>query len=189
VLRHSTTSIIHRSEETPMRRSNLWTIALLALATALAGCAPFVSRMSPSGEMLRAPNDSVVVAYEAGRRAAMKANRGRATEYAGWLAAPAGFVAAHVTHADWMRAATAIAVSGTSVVMAYRQSKRPALQAPDSMRIVLGSDRMWDAYRRGFQYEADSRRSTALTRASASAGGTILSYGIAPLITKTDTRP
>ena len=119
----------------------------------------------------------------------MKSQRGRATEVAGWLAAPAGYAAGRVTHANWMQAATAIVISGSSVAVAYRHRNKPALQAPDSMRTVLGSDRMWEAYRRGFEFEVESRRSTELTRASTSAGGTILSYGIAPLITKSSTRP
>lgn len=173
-----------------MRRS-LSTFILFALAANLSGCLamPFASRTAASGELLQAPNDSVVVAYEAGRRAAMRSQRGRGTEVAGWLATPAGFAVGLVTHADWARAATAIVLSGSSVAVAYHRRNKPALQAPDSMRTVLGSDRMWDAYRRGFEYETASRRSTELIRASTSAGGTILSYGIAPLFTKSNTRP
>jgi hypothetical protein len=173
-----------------MRRS-LWTLTLLALATNLDGCLA-QSAMSPgraSDQMLRAPSDSVVVAYEAGRRAAMRAQRGRTTEVVGWLAAPAGFLAGHVAHAGWVQAVTAIAISSSTLATAYHQRSRPALQAPDSMRTVLGSDRMWDAYRRGFQSEVENKRSTELTRASLSTGGTILSYGIAPLISRPASRP
>jgi len=172
-----------------MRRSR-WTLTLLALGASLEGCLAqsFVPR-SPASEMVRAPNDSIVVAYEAGRRAAMKAQRGRATEVVGWLAIPVGFLAGQVTHAGWVQGATAIGISASTLVTAYRQSSRPALQAPDSMRTVLGSERVWDAYRRGFQLEVESKRSTALTRASLSAGGTILSYGIAPLISGSGSRP
>jgi hypothetical protein len=169
-------------------RSALSTLTIATFALSLSACLsqPLVhARLST--EEIAAPSDSVVLAYEAGRRDAGATKTRGASNVVSWLAFPAGVLAAKATGADWMRAATALAVSAGSVGVAYHRRTHAAITPPDSLRTRWSRDpRIWDAYRRGYQSEVVRDRRTDLNRASEAAGGTILSYGVAPLFTKSN---
>jgi hypothetical protein len=169
-------------------RTTLSTLMIATVTLGLSAClSQPLARARLSTEDIGAPSDSVVLAYEAGRRdAGVTKTRGGANVVS-WLAFPAGVLAAKATGADWMRAATALAVSTASVGVAYHRRTHAAINPPDSLRARWSRDpRIWDAYRRGYQAEVVRDRRTDLNRASEAAGGTILSYGVAPLFTKSN---
>lgn len=173
-------------------RTALSTLIFSALATSLGGCLaqPLSSHNAASSDVGGTPTDSVVAAYEAGRQDATTSKRRGGIDIVSWLAFPAGVLAARATGAEWMRAVTALTISGGSVAVAYQRRARTVVNPPDSMRTRwLADDRMWDAYRRGYQVESARGRRADFARASESAGGTILSYGVAPLLTRSSSRP
>ena len=169
-----------------MMRTALSTLLISAVALNLTAClAQPLARTKFAAEDLGAPGDSVVLAYEAGRRDASAVKSPSRVNVLSWLAFPAGLLASRATGADWMRAATAVTISVSSVGVAYHRRAHATVNPPDSLRMHWAADqRIWDAYRRGYQSEVLRGRRSDLSRASEAAGGTILSYGVAPLFSK-----
>lgn len=168
-------------------RTALSTLMIPAFALSLSACLSQPLASTRLAEDLGTPGDSVVMAYEAGRRDASAVKSPRGVNVLSWLAFPAGLLASRATGADWMRAATAVTISASSVGIAYHRRTHAKVTPPDSLRMRWMADsRMWDAYRRGYQSEVLRGRRTDLNRASEAAGGTILSYGVAPLFSKSN---
>jgi hypothetical protein len=165
-------------------RGHAWRARHLAAAiitpVVLAGCAPaYVPALSSSPGLL-APADSGTLAYETGRRDALRVSGRSWVGELSLVGLTIGVLGARSTNELWVLPATMVTVSGGAALWAYRETRRPVPLPPDSMRAryALHDGVLWTRYQQGFHDEiVQQRRAHFVTRAR-SAVMTAVLYGV-----------
>jgi hypothetical protein len=154
--------------------------AAILMVGVLAGCVPAFVPAPPLSSGVLAPADSATLAYETGRRDALRVS-GRS--WAGELSLVGltiGLLGVRSTNEPWVLPVTMVAVSGGAALWAYRETRRPIPFPPDSMRAryALHDGALWTRYQQGFHDEiAQQRRANFVNRARMTLMMTVL-YGV-----------
>lgn len=149
----------------------------VVVLAALNGCVmPPPSAMGGMEPMIMA-SDSLSMAYELGRRDALRRHWLRSPATLTTLALPISLVAVRRTNDWWMYPATVSVLTSGAAVWAWRDSKRPAPEPEASLRewYRFSSDETWRRYRLGYRDAIEERRRGELVRTVNTAALTTLS--------------